>query len=123
MDDSIFIENIKVLTLIGVLPFERVKKQTLHLSLVLEGDFSKAMLSDSLDDAISYAQVVEAVEAFADKAQYQLLESFAYHLLRTLFEQFAMIQAIELKVEKRGALSQSQQVGIRIYRKRGAVML
>lgn len=117
MQDTLFIDALTVTTLIGILPHERVQKQKLILDIALTTDFSKAAESDDMRDGISYAAVADAVVAFAEHAEYGLLERFGQKLTEQLFAQFPA-DSIELKITKPGAVAHTRHIGIRMLRKR-----
>lgn len=117
MNDRIFIHQLRVHTLIGVLTHERVRKQTLIIDIELDTDFSAAAASDDVADAISYAEVAERIIAFAENAEFALLEAFAAALIDALFSDIPAT-AITLCIEKPGAISATRQVGIHMQRQR-----
>lgn len=120
MEDIIYIKGLKTKSTIGILPHERLRKQTLIISLELSTDISAAATADDIGQALDYSQVASQLEAFAQAAEFQLLESFASALCENLLAHFPRCQAVTLDIQKPGALSQSQQVGLRITRRRPA---
>lgn len=117
MQDTIYLNQLHTQTLIGILPHERAKKQTLIISLELETDFTAAIASESVNDAINYAALADFVVDFADKATFQLIETFAGKLIEALFAEFNTT-AITVTLQKPGALEQTQQVGLKIRREK-----
>lgn len=117
MQDTIFIHDLSVSTLIGILPHERVQKQTLILNIELATDFQKAAASDDVRDAISYADIADSIIAFAADADYGLLERFGQALIDSLFAHYPATH-ITLSITKPGAVLHTRNIGIKMQRKR-----
>lgn len=115
--DTVFIYDLKLQTLIGVLPYERLKKQTLWLDIELESNFSQAQQSDDVRHTLNYAAIADFIIEFAEQAQYKLLERFAHELCQALFE-FCSANVIHLTLRKSGAIAHTQNLGIKITRTR-----
>ncbi len=80
----------------GVLEEEREHGQRflVDLELELEADTAaRAAASDSIEDALDYRDVVEAVREVSDGRGYHLLEAFASSLADTLVERFPLTRA------------------------------
>ena len=118
MQDTIYIKGLKVKTTIGILPYERLARQTLLVGLELAIDLHLPGQTDTLSDGLDYRQVVQWVEDFAACSEFQLLEAFAEALCAGLLQQFPHCQGITLDLQKPGALRQTQQLGLRIHRAR-----
>ena len=118
MEDIIYIKGLKTKSTIGILPHERLRRQTLIISLELGTDISAAADADDIGQALDYSQVAHHLEEFAQAAEFQLLESFATALCASLLAYFPRCQTVSLDIQKPGALSQSQQVGLKIVRRR-----
>ena len=117
MQDTIFINDLAVTTLIGILPHERVQKQKLILDVSLTTDFTTAAESDDMRDGISYAEIADTIVAFAAEAEYGLLERFGQELINRLFSDFPA-ESIELKITKPGAVTHTRNIGIHMQRQR-----
>ncbi|SUO97686.1 dihydroneopterin aldolase [Suttonella ornithocola] len=117
MKDTIFLNNLAVEAIIGILPHERLKKQTLIIDLALETDFTAAAESDDVADAISYADVADYTLDFAQHSEFGLLETFAAALIDALFAEFP-VDAITITLQKPGAIAATREVGIKMHRRR-----
>ncbi len=116
--DTIFLNDIKTQSLIGILPHERAKKQTLIISIALETNFSQAQHSDDITHALNYTTIGDFIINFADKAEYALLERFGNELCQALFT-FCSAKVIHLTITKPGAIPHTQAVGLKMTRIRG----
>lgn len=118
MMDSIFIEQLAVRTIIGVLPHERERAQRLLLDLELFTDMAPAAMSEDLSKALNYAEIAEYLEQFAQHSRFELLETFAEALCRELLARYALCVGVKLKITKPQAIAQSALVGVKITRMR-----
>ena len=113
--DTVYIRELKVKSLIGILPHERCAKQTLIISIDMGTDFRAAAASDDVRHALDYAKISDFIIAFAEKSAFGLLETFAAALTDALFAEFAP-HNILLDIQKPGAVAHTRQIGIRQYR-------
>ena len=72
-------------------------------------------LDDDLTLALDYASVSSRIQAFAEAAQFQLVETFAERLAEVLMSEFN-IPWLHLKLTKPGAVSAATGVGVEIER-------
>ncbi len=105
MSDTVFIENIPTQAVIGVHTFEKAAAQKLLVSVEMTTDIRQAAETD------------EVQYAFVRASRYELLEALAENLVAALFANFAM-QSITLRLQKPGAITYTQQVGLLIHRQR-----
>ena len=60
--DTIFLNEVKVQTKLGVPEWECMVEQTIILDIEIDCDLSKACLSDDVADTIDYGEVCAMVE-------------------------------------------------------------
>ncbi len=113
--DIVFIEGLEVDTVIGAYDWEREIRQCLSLDLRLAWDNRAAAENDELDRALDYAKVAEHVQAFAESARFELVETFAERLAAGLMSTFGVVW-LRLKVTKPGAVPAARGVGVEIER-------
>ncbi|MGL4363765.1 MAG: dihydroneopterin aldolase [Bacteroidales bacterium] len=70
------------------------------IDVVLTTDISKAAKSDNLADAIDYQKVYQFVQLEMQQTSH-LLENVAERIATTLFNHFASVQEISIKVAKK----------------------
>jgi dihydroneopterin aldolase len=107
---KLFIRSLPVDCVIGIHPFERASRQRLFISLTLETDFTGAAAEDDIEQAIDYTDLAARIEAFAQKGQFQLIETLAERLADDLFK--PPISALEIEVSKPAALETTREVGV-----------
>ena len=113
--DRVFIEGLEVDTVIGAYDWERGSRHCLRLDLSFAWDNRPAAAGDDLSKALDYASVSTRILDFADKAQFQLVETFAERLAEVLMNEFH-IPWLHLKLTKPGAVAAAKGVGVEIER-------
>ncbi len=94
MPYTIFIEELKLEAIIGVLDFEREKAQPLTAECEI-------LYEREEDDAVvDYAQVAELIVSMLQKGQYFLLEDALAEIVEAIKATYPIISAIRLKMCK-----------------------
>lgn len=119
--DRILIRDLMVRGIVGINPEERRNRQDILVNATLYAATRPAGASDDVQDAVNYRTVVKAMIAHIETAQPFLVERLAADLVALCFAQDARIQAVELTVEKPGALRFARSVGVTICRRRSDV--
>ncbi len=119
--DRIFIKDLLVRGIVGIKPDERANRQDILVNATFWADTRPAALSDQIDDTVNYRSAAKAMIAHIESEGPQLVERLAADLVRICFESDPRIQAVELSVEKPGAVRFSRSVGLTIYRTRDEV--
>ncbi|WP_151944187.1 dihydroneopterin aldolase [Aliarcobacter butzleri] len=89
---KIDIENLEFKCIIGILDFERVKKQKVIINLSFEYSFSN-------DKFIDYSQVVDLVKQSMKKEKFELIEDAILYITRLLNQTYE-ISNLKLKISK-----------------------
>ena len=113
--DSVFIEGLEVDTVIGAYDWERGIRQCLRLDLRFAWDNRPAAAGDDLTLALDYASVTARIQAFAEQAEFELVETFAERLAAVLMSEF-QIPWLSIKLTKPGAIAAATGVGVEIER-------
>lgn len=116
--DIIYINNLKIKTIIGVYARERQIKQTVVLNIELGSDISRAAASDEMTDTIDYSAIVERLSAFVSNSKFKLLESLATNIADLLLNEF-QVPWLKLYVAKPYILKNVDEIGIMIERQQG----
>lgn len=116
--DHVFIRGLEAHTIIGVYAHEKRAERPLLLDLDMGVDARAAAASDHVRDAVDYQAVRDGIVAFVRQERVDLLETLAERLARRLFADFP-IDTLRLRIDKPGAVSGVQSVGVEIERQRG----
>lgn len=114
--DQVYIDALKVETLIGVYDFERDAKQVLLLDLYLDFDCSAAGKTDDLNLALDYDALSKRIRQWSGEQTFELLETYAEQLCALIHDEFSISQ-ISLKINKPAAVADCAAVGIQITRR------
>lgn len=116
--DRISIKDLEVTGIIGINPSERTTPQLVRVNAVLWVDSRPAAASDDIDDAANYRTITKAMIAHIEQGKPMLVERLAQELADICLDTDAVVQRVELTVEKPGALRHARSVGISITRSR-----
>jgi dihydroneopterin aldolase len=115
--DRVFIEDLKVQTVIGIFDWEREIKQTVSIDLEMEFDIREAARSDSIEDTLDYKSVSKRLIRFVEASEFQLVEALAERCAQIVLDEFP-VSWLQLKLGKPGAVRGSSAVGVIIERGR-----
>jgi dihydroneopterin aldolase len=115
--DIVYLTDLKIDTVIGIFDWERRIRQTVSLDLEMTTDVARAAATDSIEDALDYKAVAKAVIEFVRESEFQLVETLAERVAELVLSRFG-IEAIRLRVNKRGAIRGARDVGVVIERRR-----
>lgn len=113
--DKVFIEQLSVITTIGVYDWEQTIEQQLVFDIEMGWDNRRAAMSDNVQDCLSYADVSEAVVAHVAGGRFALVERVAEEVATLLLNRFST-PWVRIKVSKPGAVERAARVGVIIER-------
>lgn len=113
--DKVFIEQLSVITTIGVYDWEQEIKQKLVLDIEMAHDNRPAGQSDDVNDALDYSQVSQAVIDHIENGRFLLVERVAEEVAQLIINQFN-VPWIKIRLTKPGAVAQARGVGVVIER-------
>ena len=113
--DRVFIEDLRIQTVIGVFDWEREITQTISLDLQMDFDISRAAKSDNIADTLDYKSVSKRLIQFVESSEFQLVEALAEHCAQIVLDEFP-VNWLRLKLSKPGAVRGSSAVGVIIER-------
>ena len=113
--DKVFIEQLTVITTIGVYEWEQQIKQKLVLDIEMAHDNRPAGKSDDVSDALDYSTVSQAVIEHIEQGRFLLVERVAEEVATLIMTQFS-VPWIKIRLAKPGAVAQATSVGVEIER-------
>ncbi|AVR01363.1 bifunctional dihydroneopterin aldolase/7,8-dihydroneopterin epimerase [Pluralibacter gergoviae] len=113
--DIVFLEQLSVITTIGVYDWEQTIEQRLVFDIEMAWDNRKAAASDAVEDCLSYADISEAVIAHVEGGKFALVERVAEEVAQLLLSRFNS-PWVRIKVSKPGAVVRAANVGVVIER-------
>jgi D-erythro-7,8-dihydroneopterin triphosphate epimerase len=116
--DQIHIRDLVVSGILGINPDERIHRQDIMVNVTLWADTRDAAGSDDIEDAVNYRTITKQIIAHIEKGEPMLVERLVAELARICLDADERVAAVEMTVEKPGALRHARSVGITIYRTR-----
>ncbi len=116
--DRIFIRDLLVRGIVGINPEERRNRQDILVNATLWADTRAPGASDDIAETVNYRTAAKAMIAHIEENEPLLVEKLAADLVLICLKTDERIHAVELTVEKPGAVRFSQSVGLTIYRTR-----
>ena len=113
--DIVFINDLRIETIIGIYDWERKVKQTISLDLEMGTDIRKSAETDAIEDTLNYKAVAKRLIAFVGESEYQLVETLAERITDIVLAEFS-VPWVKLTVHKPGAVRGSRDVGVIIER-------
>ncbi len=113
--DTIFLEQVKVETKLGVPEWERMVPQTIILDIEIGYDLSKSCKSDNIADTIDYGTVVSRIRETLTENSFQLVEALAEHVCQLILKEFKA-ESVKIKVAKPAILPGLKALGVIVVR-------
>lgn len=113
--DIIYLNDLRIETVIGIFDWERKIKQTISLDLEMATDIRKAAASDHIDDTLDYKAVSKRLIGFVEESEFQLVETLAERCAEIILSEFN-VPWVRLRLNKPGAIRGARDVGILIER-------
>ena len=117
MSDQIQIKDLLLRTIIGINEEERRNRQDALINIVLHADTRAAGTSDDIEDAVNYRTITKRVIKRVEESQFYLVEKMAAEIAAICLED-PRVEAVDVRVEKPGALRFARSVGVEVHRTR-----
>ena len=113
--DIVFIEQLSVITTIGVYDWEQTIEQKLVFDIEMGWDNRKSAKSDDVNDCLSYADISETVIGHVEGQRFALVERVAEEVAELLLKKFNS-PWVRIKLSNPGAVARAANVGVIIER-------
>lgn len=113
--DTVFIEDLRIRTLIGINDWERQVHQVVRIDLEMAWDNRPAARSESINDCLDYRAVARRLRHDISQSRCELVETLAERCATVLMEEFK-VPWLRLRVSKPGAVRGAANVGVVIER-------
>jgi len=115
MMDKIFLNQLRTECIVGIWDWERQVKQAVVIDVEMACDVRKAAKTDRIEDTIDYKKVSKRLLTFVGESQFELVETLTENIARIIVTEFA-VSWVKVRLNKQGAIRNSQDVGIMIER-------
>ncbi len=99
-EDKIILADLAFYGYHGVMQAENDLGQRFRIDLECGVDLSKSGRSDDVEDTISYDQIFNLVNDRVTQTRFKLIEALGQHIIDGLFETFATIEWVKVRVRK-----------------------
>jgi len=113
--DIIYLNDLRIETIIGIFDWERKIKQTISFDIEMATDIRQAAASDHIDDTLDYKAVSKRLIDFVEKSEFQLVETLAERITEIIINEFN-VPWVKLRLNKQGAIRGARDVGVLIER-------
>lgn len=113
--DIIYLNDLRIDTVIGIYDWERRIKQTVVLDLEMGADIRRAAASDHIEDTLNYKAVAKRIIGFVEQSEYQLVETLAEKVAEIILGEFN-VPWVRIRLNKQGAVRGARDVGVIIER-------
>ncbi len=113
--DIIFLNDLRIDTVIGIWDWERKIRQTVSIDLEMSADIARAAETDSVDDTLNYKKVAKRLQQYVADSSFQLVETLAEKIAAIILDEFA-VAWVRVRVNKPGAIRGARDVGVLIER-------
>ena len=112
---TVGIRRLKVYTIVGLLPHERIHKQHIYVSIEMQLDYTGCSLNtvEDLSYSVDYSTVASDIEQWIQKCQFELLESIALLGTKRILDRHPNVQACTIEIEKPAAIEMATGAWVR----------
>jgi D-erythro-7,8-dihydroneopterin triphosphate epimerase len=115
---TIRIEDLKISTILGVGPGERMRQQMVVINLSFDYDATRAILTDDIEAALDYKALKKKILLQAAKSKFYLLEKLTDFVLQIVMEEPRVMRAT-VRIDKPQALRYAKSVSVELAAVRG----
>lgn len=115
--DIVFIEDLRIETVIGIYDWEKQIKQTVALDLEMAFDNRVPAATDRIEDTLDYKRVSKRLIAFVGESRFELVETLAERCAEIVMREFG-VPWLRLRLAKPGAVKGARSVGVVLERGR-----
>lgn len=98
--DKIIIKGLKIYAYHGVNPEEKIEGQNFIFDIICDADLSEPCHSDSVDDTVSYAQIIKCVRRIFTAEKYDLIEKAAQVVADGILSDFQAVTSVTVTLKK-----------------------
>ena len=113
--DTVFIQGLKIDTVIGIYDWERKIRQEIVLDIEMSADISTAASTDHINQALNYKDICKRLCSYVGDSEFQLVETLAEEICQIIIKEFG-VQWVKLKLNKGEAITGAEGVGVIIER-------
>ena len=114
---SVLIKNFIIHEIIGVHEHEKIKKQKIKFSIVIDVDQNVLPNEKDIKSIVDYEKITNNLKNLVKNKKYNFLESLAEDSFKEIFED-KRINSVKIKIEKPEAIKNADSVGVEVFKSR-----
>ncbi len=115
--DKIYVRDLQLRCIIGIFPEERKNRQDVVVNLLLEGPFSEAARTDSIEHTANYKTITKQIIELVEGSEFFLIETLAERISAVCLAD-PRVHRATVTLDKPGALRFARSVAVEITRSR-----
>lgn len=113
--DIIFIQGLKIDTVIGIYDWERKIRQDVVIDLQMSADIESASKTDNIEQTLNYKSICKRLIEYVQNSEFQLVETLAERIAQIVVKEF-QVDWVKLTLNKGEAVTGAKGVGVIIER-------
>ena len=113
--DYIFIRDLVIEMSAGIYEYEKLVKQPVIINIELEVKSNKGESRSSINDVVSYEDIVNEITQISQSKHYELLEEFAENIACMCLGNDKVMK-VKISAEKPDIIDNTKSVGVKIIR-------
>lgn len=118
ISDILFIQGLRVNTIIGIYDWEKQAEQPLIFDLELSTSLAPSAATDAIADTVNYKTLSDDIIKWVTESRFELIETLAEQLCQRIFTRYPKVSEIALTLHKPHAVIAAKSVGLKIRRYR-----
>jgi FolB domain-containing protein len=117
--DKVFIANLRVRGILGIHDWERVTPREIIINATIFTDTHPAAQNDDISDCVNYSEMANKLRAHTESAARMTVEALANDLAEICL-QGSKVEKVILRVDKPGAVPETDSVAVEVERTKQA---
>jgi FolB domain-containing protein len=113
--DKVLIQNLRVQGILGVNDWERTTLREIIINTILFTDTHHAARTDNITECIDYSQIIKEIRALVERSRRFTVEALAEDIAVLCLGKPGVMKVM-VRVEKPGAVKDTESVGVEIER-------
>ncbi|MGE4570623.1 MAG: dihydroneopterin aldolase [Gammaproteobacteria bacterium] len=113
--DIVFIQGLKIDTVIGIYDWERKVRQNIVFDIEMSSNNVVAANTDNIDQALNYHAICDRLCDYVRGSEFQLVETLAEKVCQIIINEFG-VEWVKLKLNKGEVVTGAEGVGVIIER-------
>lgn len=108
------LQQLRIQTIVGLLPFERIQPQEIWLNITMHIDFQQCNQDgrESLDYSVDYATVATDLTQWIQQEKFKLIESIALLGCQRILEKHPLVSKCTIEVHKPEAIEDAHSAWV-----------